>query len=86
MDAILEQFLQTNTEKLFPSMTATGEDEEEESFYAKKDGSAWAIPDFKMEKLLYSEMAGFESMDGIQYSIITRRTEFNKGLDTLHFE
>ncbi|KAI6200995.1 hypothetical protein M3Y96_00793900 [Aphelenchoides besseyi] len=57
-----------------------------QQFLNKKDSSSWAIPDFKLENLLYSEMAGFESMDGITYGIITRRNDFIKTLENLHFE
>ncbi|KAI6241729.1 Dynein heavy chain, cytoplasmic [Aphelenchoides fujianensis] len=84
-DAVLQEHLRITVEKLFPSRSGTGEEDEEESFYAKKDES-WAIPDFKLEKLLYSEMSGMETMDGITYGIVTRRNEFIKNLENLHFE
>ncbi|KAI6176567.1 hypothetical protein M3Y97_00812100 [Aphelenchoides bicaudatus] len=84
LDPILEEFLKTTVEKLFPSREKG--DNEDDDFYDKKDAPSWALPDFKLEKLLYSEMAGAESsMDGINYGL-ARRSDFNKALANLHFE
>jgi hypothetical protein len=86
IDYVLEEVFKTNLEKLFPSKRPNTEDEEEEEdveYYGRKDVITWV--DFKLEKLLFSEIARMETMDGINYGIV-RRNEHNKALEGLHFE
>lgn len=41
---------------------------------------------FLLEKILYSELSGLETMDGIAYGMITNIIDFNNLLESLHFE
>lgn len=41
---------------------------------------------FLLEKIMYSELSGLEIMDGIAYGIVTNFADFNRSLESLHFE
>lgn len=83
VDYVLEEVFKTNIEKLFPSRRPDTEEDEDEEFYEKRDASSWV--DFKLEKLLFSEIARMETTDGINYGIV-RRSDHNRALEGLHFE
>ncbi|CAD5214708.1 unnamed protein product [Bursaphelenchus okinawaensis] len=84
-DTVLTETLGTTLERLFPSVKGEETEDDEDDFYGKKEGHLELV-DFSLESLLYSEMAGQETMDGLNYQIIAKRSDFNKTLENLHFE
>ncbi|KAH7716929.1 Protein DHC-4 [Aphelenchoides avenae] len=86
-DRVLIEECQSSLEKLFPSKASAAEDDDDEDeFYTRNVGSSFVIPDFSLKKLLFSELSGLETMEGIPYGIVVSRTEFNRTLENLHFE
>ncbi|CAD5220685.1 unnamed protein product [Bursaphelenchus xylophilus] len=84
-DTVLTETLGTTMERLFPSVKGDEHDDDDDDFYGKKEGHLQLV-DFDLAHLLYSEMAGQETMDGLNYQIISKRSDFNKTLENLHFE
>ncbi|KAI1717124.1 microtubule-binding stalk of dynein motor domain-containing protein [Ditylenchus destructor] len=90
---VIHEELKSNVEKLFPSKANIADDEEDiddqSELNSKADGiggGSSRAPEFSLHQLLYSEMAGFESMEGLPYNMVGNRHEFCRALENLHFE
>lgn len=85
-DRILVEELKTSLKILFPSKLASIDDEDEPDFYAKHAHGQAVFPNFSLDKLMFSEMAGVDVLEGLAYGIIMDKEEFNRSLENLHFE
>uniref|UniRef100_A0AC35FA47 Uncharacterized protein n=1 Tax=Panagrolaimus sp. PS1159 TaxID=55785 RepID=A0AC35FA47_9BILA len=76
----------TKVETLFPTKKQFIEEDSSDFYLMKKTENVTVGLDFTLEKLMFSELAAQETMEGISYSLVTDKEEFTRNVENLHFE
>uniref|UniRef100_A0AC34FBX4 Dynein heavy chain n=1 Tax=Panagrolaimus sp. ES5 TaxID=591445 RepID=A0AC34FBX4_9BILA len=76
----------TKVETLFPTKTQLIEEDSSDFYLMKKSETVTVGLDFTLEKLIFSELAAQETMEGIAYSLVADKEEFTRNVENLHFE